>query len=121
MHAPLLSQAVAPQVASVVSHAAVQQLPLPEMPQTPEVQASFCVQALPSVSTARQVPPEHQKPLMQSVDAAQLVRQVAASAQLRLPAQAIGVRATQVPAVPQTLPVRMPALQTDVPHIMPTG
>jgi hypothetical protein len=40
----VLSQAVAPQVVSLVLHAALQQLPVPPMPQTPEVQASSVVQ-----------------------------------------------------------------------------
>jgi hypothetical protein len=46
----VLSHAVAPQVASAVLQAAVQQLPLPLMPQTIEVQEAFEVQAAPLAS-----------------------------------------------------------------------
>jgi hypothetical protein len=45
MHVPSTAQAVAPQGAVVLAQAALQQLPVPAMPQTPEVQASFDVQA----------------------------------------------------------------------------
>ncbi len=56
MQAPLVaSQSVAPQVRSVVEQAAVQQLPLPVAPHTPEVQAALLVQA-PVAWTAVQVP-----------------------------------------------------------------
>jgi hypothetical protein len=50
------SQAVAPQVASVVLHAAVQQFPVPETPQTFEVHEAFEVQAAPAVRTGAQAP-----------------------------------------------------------------
>ncbi len=43
--APTALQSVAAQAAAVLVQAAVQQWPLPEKPQTPEVQASFSVQA----------------------------------------------------------------------------
>jgi hypothetical protein len=42
--APKLSQSVAPQLGSVVSHWAVQQWPVPLTPQIPEVQASLVAQ-----------------------------------------------------------------------------
>jgi hypothetical protein len=56
VQAPVLSQAVAPQVASVVSQAAVQQFPVPATSQTPEVQEAFEVQAAPAARSAVQVP-----------------------------------------------------------------
>jgi hypothetical protein len=57
VQAPVLSHPVAPQVASVVLHDAVQQLPVPSMPQTPEVHEAFELQAVPATSLAVQVPP----------------------------------------------------------------
>ncbi len=121
MQAPVVSQAVAPQVASVVLHAAVQQFPVPVVPQTLEVQESFSVQAVPSLSTATQAPAEHQKPLAQSVAVVQVVLQLMPSAaQPKLPAQAIEVPAAQAPVASQRLPVNMPPLQTVVPQTVPT-
>lgn len=57
MQAPVAAaQAVAPQVALAVLHAAAQQLPVPEMPQTPEVHALFDVHA-PVVTLATHMVP----------------------------------------------------------------
>ncbi len=121
MQAPVSSQAVAPQTASVVLHAAVQQFPVPVVPQTLEVQESFSVQAVPSLSTATHAPAEHQKPLAQSVAVVQVVLQLMPSAaQPKLPAQAIDVPAAQAPVASQRLPVNMPPLQTVVPQAVPT-
>src|SRR5271165_5846400 len=57
VQAPVLSQAVAPQVASLAEHRAAQQLPLPLMPQISETHCPFAVQAAPLLSTAEQLPP----------------------------------------------------------------
>jgi hypothetical protein len=54
--APASSQSVAPQVISEVSQAAWQQFPLPRAPQIIEVQESFDVHAVPSLSWAAQAP-----------------------------------------------------------------
>ena len=91
-----------------MSHAALQQLPVPEMPHTAEWQAWFEVQAAPSASVAEQVPPLQKKPLTQSAPVLQLVRQLVASAQFRLPAQATGVPGMQTPPPRQELAVSMP-------------
>jgi hypothetical protein len=50
VHAPVPSQAVAPHVPPVV-HAAVQQLPVPLVPQTPDRHSEFAVQAPPFGTT----------------------------------------------------------------------
>jgi hypothetical protein len=49
-HAPPSSQAVAPQVRSARLQPALQQLPIPVVPQTPERQAAFSVQVTPPSS-----------------------------------------------------------------------
>jgi hypothetical protein len=56
VQAPVLSQAVAPQVASLVEQALVQQFPVPRRPQTSEGQAEFSVQGLPAASKPPVVP-----------------------------------------------------------------
>jgi hypothetical protein len=104
MHAPLLSQAVAPQVTSVVLHGARQQSPAPLMPHTPEVQASFSVQA-PVAMGVMHAPPLQTKPVAQSGLEAQVVLQLVALAQARWLGQATGGTAGQVPAPSQVLVV----------------
>ena len=117
----MLSQEVAPHVASVVSQAAVQQFPVPLTPQTPDEQSVFAVQAAPPASGATQAPPEQTNPLAQSVLWVQLVLQVMVSAQTKLPAQAVGVPATQVPLALQALAVSMLPLQLSLPQELPEG
>jgi hypothetical protein len=123
VQAPVLSQAVAPQVASVVLHEAVQQLPVPAMPQTPDLQASFSVQAMPSlrVAIAMHIPLEHQKPVAQSALRVQLAMQLVALAQVRWFGQAAGVLAVQVPRPLQLLEVSIPRLQLSVPQCVVFG
>ncbi len=117
----MLSQAVAPQVRSVALQAAVQQLPLPPMPHTPELQESFAVQTLPSARSCTQAPLEHQNPLAQSVATVQLVRQLVASAQARLPGHAMAPPTAQVPVALQVFPLIMPALHVAAPQVVPVG
>ena len=50
MQAPVLSQAVAPQVASLVEQATVQQFPVPSMSQMPDSQVALLVHGSPSAS-----------------------------------------------------------------------
>ena len=57
--APVLSQAVAPQVGLAVLHAALQQFPVPLIPQTPETHAPLPAQAPPAAIGVTQFPPEH--------------------------------------------------------------
>jgi hypothetical protein len=117
----MVSQPVALQVGSVMLHGAMQQLPIPVVPQAPERQESFSVQALPGVSWATQAEDEHQNPTAQSVTTAQLVLQVVGSAQPKLPGQSIEVPATQVPMPSQALAVRTPPSQPPMPHIVVFG
>jgi hypothetical protein len=117
----VLSQPVAAQVGSAMPHGALQQLPIPVVPQAPERQESFSVQAVPAASWAMQAPPEQKNPVAQSVTTVQLVLQVIASAQPKLPAQSVGVPAAQVPVPSQALAVSMPPLQLMVPHVVVFG
>ncbi len=121
--APLLSQAVAPHIRSPVVQAALQQLPVPFTPQAPEPQESFSVQAVPAARVGTQDPPEHQLPLAQSVAVVQVVLQLRPSAaQAKLPGQAEGVPATQVPLVPsQALVVSIFPVQLAVPQAVVFG
>ncbi len=122
-HAPLVSQAVAPQIRSPVVQAALQQLPVPFTPQAPEPHESFSVHAVPAVRVGTQEPPEHQLPVAQSAVARQLVLQVAPSVlQMKLPGQGAGVPATQVPLVPsQALAVSVLPVQVAVPQAVVFG
>jgi hypothetical protein len=120
--AVVLSQSVAPQGAVVMVQAAVQQWPVPLIPQTSEAQASFSVQA-PVVIWASQAPASvtQKKPLTQSVVAVQLVSQaVPAALQLKLLGQAF-VPGLQAPVASQVLPVSWPFAQLLVPQLMPIG
>jgi hypothetical protein len=54
VHAPVPSQVVAPQVASAMEQAAMQQLPVPLIPQAPEPHEAFEVQGVPGASTGTQ-------------------------------------------------------------------
>jgi hypothetical protein len=54
--APVASQPVAPQIPPVGLHAAVQQLPDPVVPQTPDVQALLAEQVPPGAALATHVP-----------------------------------------------------------------
>jgi hypothetical protein len=114
VHAPVLSQSVAPQIASVALQAELQQLPLPLMPHTPEVQSSFSVQA-PVATGVVHAPPLQTKPVAQSALEVQAVLQLVALAQAKWLGQAAGVTAGQVPAPSQVLVVSVLEAH-DTPH-----
>jgi hypothetical protein len=104
VHAPVLSQAVAPQVASIVLHLAVQQLPVPLTPQMFEVQSSFSVQA-PVPRNVVHVALLQTKPVAQSKLDWHVVRQDPPLEQARWLGQAAGVPAVHDPAPLQALVV----------------
>jgi hypothetical protein len=81
----------------------------------------LAVHAAPSASGVAQLPPTQTKPELQSVGAEQLVLQEVTSAQIRLPAQAVGACAAQVPLALQALVVSMLPLQLSVPQADPEG
>jgi hypothetical protein len=105
----------------VVLQAALQQFPIPLVPQTPEKQESFSVQAPPPSNWPTHALLEHQNPVAQSVAMVQLVLHVMASAQPKLPGQRPGVPGVQVPLPLQRLEVRVPLVQLGVPHAMVLG
>ena len=121
MQAPVASQPVAPHVGSPTVQAAVQQLPLPLVPQTPDVQASFSVQA-PVAICATQALTLHQNPLAQSLATVQVVLQaVPAALHPKLFAQAT-VALLQAPVASQVEAVSMPPLQVAAaPQVFPAG
>jgi hypothetical protein len=113
----VLSQAVAPQVASVVLQAAVQQLPVPLMPQTIDMHEALEVHGAPSARDAEHVPPLQVNPVTQSVFEPQVVRHPSpALLHWRLLAHAVGVPALHVPAPSQLLWVSIAEVQTAVPQ-----
>jgi hypothetical protein len=109
---PVLSQAVAPHVPPVVQ-AAVQQLPVPVVPQTVDVHWAFAVHAVPAVSFATQAPLALQKSDddRQSVSTVHDALQVVALAQMKPPVQGPAVPAVHVPVAHELAGVSMPALQ----------
>ena len=122
MQAPVLSQSLVPQGGTTFGHAAVQQWPFPLTPQTPDPQASFTLQGAPGLSGVTQLPPAQTNPVSQSAVTAQVVLQLVASAQIRLPGQrAGGVCAAQVPLASQALEVSELPLQLSVPQADPEG
>jgi hypothetical protein len=119
--APLpMSHEVGSQAGSAVApQAVVQQLPVPPRPQTPEVQSSFSLQ-LPTAAGLTQAAALQTKPVAQSLLVVQVVAQVVALSQPKLPLQAVWVPAAQVPE-PLQVPaeVRTPSLQATAPHEVP--
>jgi hypothetical protein len=119
--APLVaSQSVAPHGAVMLAQAAVQQCPLPAIPHTPEVQASFSVQAPVAIGVVH-APPLQTKPVAQPVLEVHVVLQLVASAQAKLLGQAAAVPGVQVPLPLQALVVSMPPLQLAVPQVVVLG
>jgi hypothetical protein len=117
VQAPVLSHPVAPQVGSEVLHAAVQQLPVPFVPQIIEVQAPLEVQGEPSARSVTQAPELQEKPVTQSVLALHIVRQpLPALLHCRLLGHAMGLPTLQVPAPLQEPSVIIAALQAAVPQ-----
>jgi hypothetical protein len=113
----VLSQPVAPHAGSVVLQAASQQLPVPVVPQTMEMQAELEVQAAPLAKSAVHVAELQPNPLTQSVFVAQMVRQpFPALLHWRLFGHAIGLPTLQVPAPLQLPWVIIAALHTAVPQ-----
>jgi hypothetical protein len=106
----VLSQAVAPQVASVVLHLAVQQLPVPATPQMPEAQSSFSVQA-PWKMGVVHVPLLQTKPMAQSMLEVQVVLQLVALAQAKWLRQAVGI-----PIVHAPTPLQAPVVSRLLEH-----
>jgi hypothetical protein len=115
-----MSHEVGSQAGSAVApQAVVQQLPVPPRPQTPEVQSSFSLQ-LPTAAGLTQAAALQTKPVAQSLLVVQVVAQVVALSQPKLPLQAVWVPAAQVPE-PLQVPaeVRTPSLQATAPHEVP--
>ncbi len=106
---------------SLVLQAVPQQLPVPATPQTFDRQELFDVQADPSCNVATHDPALQYSPARQSLGRVQLVRQLVASAQLRLPAQAVGVPTMQAPLPLQVLAVSVFPLQLGVPQAVAEG
>jgi hypothetical protein len=121
LHAPVSSQPVAPQVASPVTHTALQHLPLPLMPQVIDAHDSFEVQAAPSSS--QHAPSRHEKPLMQLAELLQLVRHaVPASLHARCCGHDEKIPPWQAPVSSQ-VPVacRVEPKQFTLPQVAPIG
>jgi hypothetical protein len=98
VHPPVASQSVAPQpYGSLVVQAAVQQWPLPAVPQVPVVQASLLEQAVPAATWGWHEPLEQWKLATQSLVRTQEARQAVVLAQVRWPGQVDGVPARQAP------------------------
>jgi hypothetical protein len=119
-HAPVPGlHPVAPQAPPMGEQAAVQQLPVPAVPQTPLVHWSFAVHVVPTPSLEMHAPPEQYVELLsQSASVVHCMRQAVALLHLTNPGQAL-VDVLHAPVPLQVLVVSCPLLQDGGAHWVP--
>ena len=106
-------------MAFVVPQGLLQQFPVPETPQIPEMQSSSSLQ-LPAAIGLTQTPALQTKPLAQSAAEAHDVRQPPSAVQPRLPAHAVPMPAgPHAPMPSQAIGPTVPSLQKVPGHAVP--